>query len=152
MVPGFPCGTITDVGRDGSIEKSWQYRKRRGAGERWRKPFNGYPADDRLRDPHPVPRTQLALEVREIQASVSPTPFVVDPGVAPGDCTAILRSANLHLKSPGLTGSVRRARSVPLRDDVTSFSSQLPCASQEPSSSRRSSPLPSSPYCPPSQV
>jgi hypothetical protein len=31
--------------------------KRLGAGERWHKPFNGYPADDRLRSPHPVTRT-----------------------------------------------------------------------------------------------
>ena len=47
-------------------------------------------------------RFQLALEVREIQASVSPTPFVVDPGVASGDCIAVLRFAVLHPKSPGL--------------------------------------------------
>ena len=41
------------------------------------------PADDKLRKPHPVPRsTQLSLVVRELQASVSPTPFVADPGAA----------------------------------------------------------------------
>jgi hypothetical protein len=41
------------------------------------------PADDKLRKPHPVPRSpQLSLVVRELQASVSPTPFVADPGVA----------------------------------------------------------------------
>jgi hypothetical protein len=38
------------------------------------------PADDRLRKPHPVPRsTQLPLEIRELQASVSPTPLSSTP-------------------------------------------------------------------------
>jgi len=77
------------------------FRKPLGAGERWHKSSNGYPADDRLRKPHPVPRTtSTALQVRELQASVSPTPFVIDPGAASGDCIAILRLASLHLKSP----------------------------------------------------
>jgi hypothetical protein len=62
------------------------------------------PADDRLRDPHPVTRTfQLALAAREVQASVSPTPSVVDPGVIPTDRTAILHFAISHLMSPGRT-------------------------------------------------
>ena len=63
--------------------------------------FQRLPADDRLRNPHPVPRTtQLSLEVRELQASVSPTPFVVDSGVDSAIASQILRCANLHPKSP----------------------------------------------------
>src|SRR5215470_9795066 len=109
------------------------------------------PADDRLREPHPVPRsTQLTLEVRELQASVSPTPFVVDPGAALGGRVAILRFANLHPALPG--GREVFDRLGAYCSEVTSSSSRRPCACQAPSSSRRSSPsLPSSPYCPPGQ-
>ena len=53
--------------------------------------------------------------------------------------------AGLTVKSPTVS-----ERTAPSRSLITSSSSQLPCASQEPSSSRRSSPLPSSPCCPPS--
>src|SRR5258708_29257358 len=72
------------------------------------------PADDKLRKPHPVPRsTQLSLEVRELQASVSPTPFVVDPGVASttaSQCRALetcIRHHRVDVKSP--TGSEHTA-------------------------------------------
>ena len=96
--PAFHGSTIIGsrhAGRAGTI---------RGAGESWRKPFNGRPADDRLRSRILYPdRFRPGSDGREIQASVSPTPFVVDPGVASGDCTAILRVANLHPTSPGLT-------------------------------------------------
>jgi hypothetical protein len=73
------------------------------------------PADDRLRKPRPVPRsTPLSLEVRELQASVSPTPFVVDPGVAPSatasQCRVLqtcIRHHRVDVKSP--TGSEHTA-------------------------------------------
>ncbi len=69
-----------------------QAGKRRGAGERWRKSFSGDPLTTGCVRPHPVPRSnQPPLEVRELQASVSPAPFVVDPRRRPGDCIAILR-------------------------------------------------------------
>ena len=68
----------------------------------WRKAFSDCSADNRLRNfrtlyPEPI---QLSWEVRELLASVSPTPFVVDPAAASGDRAAILHLANLHLKSP----------------------------------------------------
>jgi len=44
---------------------------------------------------------QLTLAAREVQASVSPTPSVADPGVISTDCIAILRFAILRLMSPG---------------------------------------------------
>src|SRR5258708_2251738 len=109
------------------------------------------PADDRLRKPHPVPRsTQLSLVVRELQASVSQTPFVAEPGAASAtasqSCTLQIwnRHHRVDVKSSTRAGANR--------SEVTSSSSRRPCAWQAPSSSRRSSPLlPSSPYCPPGQ-
>src|SRR5260221_13513500 len=72
------------------------------------------PADDKLRKPHPVPRsTQLSLEVRELQASVSPTPFVVDPGVSSttaSQCRVLqtcIRHIRDNVKFP--TGTVQSA-------------------------------------------
>ena len=61
-----------------------------------------FSADDRLRirTLYPGP-LQLALAAREVQASVSPTPSVVDPAATTFDCTAILHFAILHLTSPG---------------------------------------------------
>ena len=68
------------------------------------------PADDRLRRPHPVPRsTQLSLEVRELQASVSPTPFVVDPGaasaIASQSCALQIRIRRHRVDVKSSTGS-----------------------------------------------
>jgi hypothetical protein len=55
-----------------------------------------------MQEPHLVPQAiQFALAAREVQASVSPTPSVVDPGVIVTDCIAILQVAILHLMSPG---------------------------------------------------
>lgn len=57
---------------------------------------------------------------REVQASVSPTPSVVDPGVISTDCIAILRSAILRLMSPG-DRSRRLSRSRALRVEENYF-------------------------------
>jgi len=62
---------------------SGQAGTHKGADERWRKSFNGYPlttgCGDRILYPeHPT----RSLEVRGLQASVSPTLFVEDPGAA----------------------------------------------------------------------
>jgi hypothetical protein len=76
--------------------------KRRGVGERWRKSFSSRPlmTGCGVRTLYPE-LCQLALEVRELQASVSPTPFVIDSGVASDDPAAVSRLAKLHLKSSG---------------------------------------------------
>ena len=77
-------------------------KKQRGVGERWPKPFDGYPADDRLRSPHPVPRTVPTCVGGPGGSSLSLADALGHrPGVASGGCVAILRLANLHLKSPG---------------------------------------------------
>jgi len=64
-------------------------------------PIGGYSADHMMRVPHPAIPSAPHLAAREAQASVSPTPFVADPGVISTDCTAILRLAILRLMSPG---------------------------------------------------
>src|SRR5712675_1686367 len=72
------------------------------------------PADDKLRKPHPVPRsTQLSLAVRELQASVSPTPFVADPGAASAivsqSCTLQIWIRHHRVDVQSSTGSERTA-------------------------------------------
>jgi hypothetical protein len=136
------------AGKENTEKEIRASKKRRGAGEMWLKPFNGCPADDRLRIRTLFPKAcRLALAAREARASVSPTPFRRRPCRHPTDRIAILHFAispdvaGLNATSP--TGSERT-----LRDVVTSSSSRLPCASREPFSSRRSSPLPSSPLLP----
>src|SRR5262252_5386898 len=76
--------------------------------------FQRLPADDRLRNLHPVPRsTQRWLDVRELQASVSPTPFVVELGAdsaATSQSCAVqtcFRDRRVDVKSS--TGSERTA-------------------------------------------
>jgi len=95
-MPGIPCGTKPDARHEGGAAE------RRGVGERWRKSFSGHPLTTGygVRTLYPEPH-QLALEVRELQASVSPTPFVIDSGVASDDPAAVSRLAKLHLKSSG---------------------------------------------------
>jgi hypothetical protein len=113
-----------------------------------------FSADDRLRDdPHPVPRA-------------APTYVGCPGGSSLSLADALRRRPRRHLHrlhrnlalgnlAPDVAGLTVKSptvseRTAPSRSLITSSSSQLPCASQEPSSSRRSSPLPSSPCCPPS--
>ena len=79
--PDFAGGVTSDAGHNDLTTTAGRKttRRRREVAQILQRS----PADDRLRKPHPVPRSaQLSLEVRELQASVSPTPFVVDPGGA----------------------------------------------------------------------
>lgn len=79
---GFPSGATSGTSHDDLTTTTSRKtaRRRREVAQILQR----CPADNRLRQPHPVPRSnQLPLELRELQASVSPTPFVVDPGAAP---------------------------------------------------------------------
>jgi len=77
-----------------------RYQKTVGVGERWHKPFNGYPADDRLRSPHPVTRTHPADVGGPGASGLSLADALRRGPAASGDPIAILHFADLHLKSP----------------------------------------------------
>jgi hypothetical protein len=99
--------------------------KPRGAGERWRKILQRLPADDRLRKPHPVPRsTRLSLEVRELQASVSPTPLSPTPA-PPRRPHRNLALCKFGSDITGWTCSLRQAQSVLLRGYFFFFAATL---------------------------
>src|SRR5882672_5498888 len=107
-------GGITGDACHADLKRRPHAGKSRGAGERWRKSFQRLPADDKLRKPHPVPRsTQLLLVVRELQASVSPTPFVADPGAASAivsqSCTLQISIRHHRVDVKSSTGSERTA-------------------------------------------
>ena len=106
-------GIMSDASHD-DLKQRPHAGKQRGAGERWRKILQRLPADDRLRKPHPVPRsTRLSLEVRELQASVSPTPFVADPGAASAtasqSCALQISIRHHRVDVKSSTGSERTA-------------------------------------------
>jgi hypothetical protein len=95
--------------------------KKRGVGERWHEALSTADPLTTRRGTRPVPQAipirtgagQSALGAREAQASISPTPSVVDSGVIFADGIATLRAdvALLNLKSP-------TARSGELRSSV----------------------------------
>jgi hypothetical protein len=111
------------------------------------------PADDRLRRPHPVPRSHPTMVGGSRASSLSLADALCRrPRRRLCDRMTILRFAKMHPASTGWTSSLGQARSTLLRGKVTSSSWRRPYAWRAPSSSPRSSPsLLSSPYCPPSQ-
>lgn len=144
--PDFPAAS------HGMSQERPHAGKPRGAGERWAQILQRLPADDRLRKSASCtskPNRRWRFESFKPQSRRRPLSSTPASPRRPHCNLALCRFA---FDVAGWTRSLRPARSVLLRSEVTSSSSRRPCAWPAPSSWRRSSPsLPSSPYCPPSQ-
>src|SRR6266849_2429885 len=142
-------GIMSDASHD-DLKQQPHAGKPRGAGERWRKSFNGYPLTTGAETASCTSKHPTVVGGSRASSLSLADALCRRPRRRLGDCIAILRFANLHPTSPG--GREVFDRLGAYCSEVTSSSSRRPCASQAPSSSWRSSPLlPSSPYCPPGQ-